>query len=74
VAGVQLATIDGQVIVEHAGTIGAWAPDSGAVAILDLEQAGGIVILDRDGNELRTYALPDPFNVYPIAWQPEPER
>lgn len=73
VMGVQLATIDGQVIVERAGTIGAWAPDSGAVAILDLEQAGGIVILDRDGNELRTYALPEPFNIYPIAWQPAPE-
>ena len=70
--GVQLVTIGGEVLVERPGSPGAWAPDSRAIAIVDLEGAGGIVILDRDGTELRTYALPPAVNVHPIvAWRPE---
>ena len=67
--GIQLMTIDGDFLVDRPGSLGAWAPDGRAIAI---ETAGGIVILDRDGNELQAYPLPVPFNVYPIAWQPEP--
>jgi Tol biopolymer transport system component len=71
--GIQLTTIDGDVLVQRSGTSGAWAPDGRAVAIVDTEVTGGIVILDRDGNEREAYPLPDPFSVHPIAWQPEPE-
>jgi dipeptidyl aminopeptidase/acylaminoacyl peptidase len=70
-SGVQLATIEGEALVQRAGFPGGWAPDARAAAIVDLEQAGGLVILDRDGNELRTYVLPDAVTMMPVvAWKP----
>lgn len=70
-SGVQLATIDGEALVQRAGSPGGWAPDGRAVAIVDFEDAGGLVILDRDGNELRSYPLPAAVDSLPVvAWRP----
>ena len=72
--GVQLRTVDGEVLMERAGFPGGWAPDGEEFAIVDVEEAGGILVVGRDGIELRRYELPDPFNVTGLAWQPEPEE
>ena len=70
-SGVQQATIDGEALVQRAGFQGGWASDGRALAIVDLEQAGGLVILDRDGNELYTHPLHEAVNSFPaVAWRP----
>jgi Tol biopolymer transport system component len=67
---VELRTIDGDALAALDGSVGGWAPDSGAALVLDLEATGGFVVIDRDGAVLETYELPDPFNVFWVAWRP----
>jgi WD40 repeat protein len=58
--GIRLTTMSGEVVVESAGYPGAWASDSSAVAIVDLDRSA-IVVIGRDGTALGRFAT-EPFN------------
>jgi Tol biopolymer transport system component len=66
--GFRLATRDGEILLESPGHAGVWAPDSSAVAIVDLEQPA-IEVIGRDGAALARYAT-EPTYGFALAWRP----
>ena len=68
---VMLATLDDEVLAERAGIAGCWAPDSRAAVIIEPDLSHGFVVIDRDGRELGTFAVPGAESgVLAIAWRP----
>ena len=68
--GVRLVTVDGDVLLEAPGYPGAWAPDSTAVAILDLE-ALSIVVLGRGGTTLGRFPIEGSGGFTNVSWRPD---
>ena len=65
----RLVSLNGDTLAETPGYPGAWAPDSSAAVLID--PASTFAIVDREGEALATYELPNAFNlVPPAAWRP----
>jgi Tol biopolymer transport system component len=67
-SGIRLVARDGEILLESPAYAGAWAPDSSAVAIVDLERPA-IEVIGRDGTALGRYAT-EPTYGFALAWRP----
>jgi dipeptidyl aminopeptidase/acylaminoacyl peptidase len=68
---VRLMTLDGDILAEGDGYPAGWAPDSRA-AVIVVSGSSQMIILDRDGAELGSFALPQEGHGLEAAWRPEP--
>jgi len=66
--GIRLVTVDGDILAEAPGYPGAWAPNSVAVAIVDLA-ASAIVVIGSDGTTLAQYAITGSSGFTNVAWR-----
>lgn len=68
-AGSQLMTTEGDRIAILPGGVVAWAPSSDAVAFLDPTESM-LIVVDRDGNELRRFPISGSPASSGAAWRP----
>jgi dipeptidyl aminopeptidase/acylaminoacyl peptidase len=67
----RLTTLDGEALAELAGSPVAWAPDSSAAVVLEVDDPdAALVFVGRDGQSLGRFSLPSAVNASFAAWRP----